>query len=456
MTINKSALFTIKNVFELWAEAGIPTCTQSSAIRKLVHCHTLWNNLVKSKNKKQSHNKTSHFRVLIEKLFDVAHHNATKLIDKDKKLFLEGQRQLNRRGFININPQNNMEVDLISDSDVNQPNEIEKNQSFVNDTGLLSQKTDSSLSRTSHSISGYEDDVKFSQQPKKKDVVTPLLASTLDRANVTDRNATYIIAATLTSVGLDINDYNISHMTVHRKRESMRENVVKNLQNNLALDNCVLHWDGKIMPDNEEPGNVDRLAIVITASGQETFLEAPKISSGTGENQASVIVSKMRDWSVTDKVKALCFDTTATNTGVHNGSCVLIEQALKRELIYLPCRHHILELVLRSVFESYWPTSSGPNVPIFTRFKDKWSEIDQQKYVAGISDQGVFGVIGDTKEQILILLTNYSQISQPRGDYRELLELAFIFLGAIPPNGVMFKRPGAVHHASNIGNNSTK
>lgn len=126
MTINKSALFTIKKVFELWAEAGIPTCTQSSAIRKLVHCHTLWKNLVKSKNKKQAHNKTSHFCVLIEKLFDVAHHNATKLIDKDKKLFLEGQRQSNRRGFININSQNNMEVDLISDSDVNQPNEIGK------------------------------------------------------------------------------------------------------------------------------------------------------------------------------------------------------------------------------------------------------------------------------------------------------------------------------------------
>ncbi|XP_044575051.1 uncharacterized protein LOC123258862 [Cotesia glomerata] len=48
---------------------------------------------------------------------------------------------------------------------------------------------------------------------------------------------------------------------------------------------------------------------------------------------------------------------------------------------------------------------------------------------------------------MLILLRNYSKISQPRGDYKELLELGFIFLGAEPPSGIIFKQPGAVHHA---------
>ncbi|KAK0073982.1 hypothetical protein PV325_008930 [Microctonus aethiopoides] len=47
----------------------------------------------------------------------------------------------------------------------------------------------------------------------------------------------------------------------------------------------------------------------------------------------------------------------------------LIQQLLtQRELVYLPCRHHILEIVLRGVFEYYWSGTSGPKTPIFSRF----------------------------------------------------------------------------------------
>lgn len=37
-------------------------------------------------------------------------------------------------------------------------------------------------------------------------------------------------------------------------------------------------------------------------------------------------------------------------------------------------------------------------------------------------------------------------MKQPRGDYREFLELACIFLGGVPPRGIIFKVPGANHH----------
>lgn len=38
-------------------------------------------------------------------------------------------------------------------------------------------------------------------------------------------------------------------------------------------------------------------------------------------------------------------------------------------------------------------------------------------------------------------------MSLPRGDYREFLALAYIFLGETPPLGIKFKAPGAMHHA---------
>ena len=36
---------------------------------------------------------------------------------------------------------------------------------------------------------------------------------------------------------------------------------------------------------------------------------------------------------------------------------------------------------------------------------------------------------------------------QPQRDHQELLELSVIFLGGIPPKGIKFHIPGAVHRA---------
>lgn len=96
--------------------------------------------------------------------------------------------------------------------------------------------------------------------------------------------------------------------------------------------------------------------------------------------------------------------------GIHNGACVLIEQALNRELTYLPCRHHVFELVLKSAFETYWLTSSGPNVLIFNWFKNEWINIDQIKFATGISDPDVFAVIADIKDEMLIFISNYLRV----------------------------------------------
>lgn len=78
----------------------------------------------------------------------------------------------------------------------------------------------------------------------------------------------------------------------------------------------------------------------------------PKLKKSTGKEQANAIYYTLENWGVTDVVQALCCDTTASNTGRLNGACVLLEQKLGRDLLYLPCRHHIYEIILRGVFET--------------------------------------------------------------------------------------------------------
>lgn len=60
-------------------------------------------------------------------------------------------------------------------------------------------------------------------------------------------------------------------------------------------------------------------------------------------------MTTLLDWKVSDQVVGISFDTTSANTGRLNGACVLIEQKLGKDLLWLACRHHVLEVVCGDV-----------------------------------------------------------------------------------------------------------
>lgn len=50
-------------------------------------------------------------------------------------------------------------------------------------------------------------------------------------------------------------------------------------------------------------------------------------------------------------VKAICFDTTSTNTGIVIGACVLLaEKFFPGKILFLACRKHVYELFIGVVF----------------------------------------------------------------------------------------------------------
>jgi len=57
------------------------------------------------------------------------------------------------------------------------------------------------------------------------------------------------------------------------------------------------------------------LPIVITNNGSEQLLGVPKLLQGTSKAQAEAIYQHLVEWGLIDHVKAMCFDTTASNTG---------------------------------------------------------------------------------------------------------------------------------------------
>src|SRR6218665_2252441 len=81
----------------------------------------------------------------------------------------------------------------------------------------------------------------------------------------------------------------------------------------------------------------------------------------------------LQAWGIANSIRAMCFDTTSSNTGRIAGAFVLLEQKLEKELLSLACtcRHHIMELIIGAVFHvRMGTTTSSPEVQLFKRFKE--------------------------------------------------------------------------------------
>lgn len=185
------------------------------------------------------------------------------------------------------------------------------------------------------------------------DIMTDKLVATLDQCRISGRNATRLIIAIAEALNVDPRLLIVNRTSITEKRAKLRKakaEKIKNTFDSNALDEIVIHWDGKMLPNLVKRTVTDRLPIVVTNGEIEKLLCVPELENSTGEAQANAIFQALDNWGLTDKVKALSFDTTASNTGPIKGAAVLLEQLLGKELLWLPCRHHIYELVLKSVF----------------------------------------------------------------------------------------------------------
>ena len=103
---------------------------------------------------------------------------------------------------------------------------------------------------------------------------------------------------------------------------------------------------------------------------------------------------------------------------------------LEQDLLYLPCKHHTFEIILRSIFdEKLSLSSSQPNVSIFKCFQQAWPQIDMLKFRARTGEPSINEILNTDLKGILDFVKSCLVQLQPGGDYKELLELILIFLG---------------------------
>lgn len=183
------------------------------------------------------------------------------------------------------------------------------------------------------------------------------------------------------------------------------------------------------MPDVTGRNFVERLPIIISSETETKILSIPQLENSTGIAMANSIFDALQQYGIDNLVVGLCCDTTASNTGRINGAATLIEQLLEKDLLLFPCRHHIFEVILRAVFESQIFNFSGPNVPLFVRFKKEWGALDVTKFKSGLDDPKIYNILKNDFDNIHAYVNEQLILNHDRDDYLELLKLSLLFIG---------------------------
>jgi len=453
--IRTAATYTIEKVEEFWVCGNIPVKHRQDSIKKLEKLFDIWKGLKKNngcRTEKQQSNEVI-FSAKIAELFDIAHGNALDHIDNEEdKAFLLSQRKRGRPGYMGSVDQK-FHIQQMKLREKEEKLRRRRSQSEVEKQALMAQ----SVLVSSSDEDSSEDSVpthSCTPQPApalkrgRQTILSPQLAAMLDRNALSDRAAMMIIFEASRALGQDPEQLILNRSTINRQRKQFRESAAADIKESFKPTTMLtVHWHGKLMCDLTGNEKVDRLPILVSTVGEQKLLAIPKLATGTGQVMAQAVFHTIKEWQLETLVRALCFDTTSFNTGRHSGACVVLEGLLGRRLLHFGCRHHILELVLASAFAECIGPSSAPEILLFKRFRDNWTSIDQTSYSVAASDDFVTSELVDVRSEIIDFCELQLQNNHPRADYRELITLLLVFLGATPADKVKFRAPGPMHLA---------
>lgn len=276
--------------------------------------------------------------------------------------------------------------------------------------------------------------------------MTPEVVAAFDKAKVSDRDAFFITAVIGHALGHDVQSLILNRKSINNARAIIRKQEyerMKELIQNTDVAFLVVHWDGKLIPDNIACKKIDRLPILVTSDKFTKLIDVPALQDQRANTIATAVYAALKDWGLISLINALCCDTTNSNLGSKGGAAIILEQLMDRDLFYLACRRHVFELLLRAAFEQKFPGTSGPDVPMFKRFREQWSTFDLNSFETGLEE--LEPSLKNEVTNVIESIRKFLKEQQPRDDYKELLQLSLIFLGVT--DEIKFKKPGALHHA---------
>lgn len=234
----------------------------------------------------------------------------------------------------------------------------------------------------------------------------------MDRNKVSARATTGIIASTAHMLGISPEELHISKSAVNCQRRKIHKEVATSIKEQFAPSApLVVHWDSKLLPSLTGKQKEDRLAILVTGQDVDKLLAIPPLKDSKGVSQAEAVHDILQEWNLVKKVKCWDFDTTASTTGKVKGCRVVLQKKLNHYVLYLACRHHILELVLGDAYKECLGETTSPEVELFKKFQQNWPEINKSDVKIYSTDQDMKKRLGKDRIKILKFVKTQLKVS---------------------------------------------
>ncbi|KAK3918138.1 Glyceraldehyde-3-phosphate dehydrogenase, cytosolic [Frankliniella fusca] len=470
---------TIRAVMAIWNKTRVPCIQEIKAIIKVENLYNAWKKITKNasrlqgtcKNKTEA-NKVQDFSAMLDDLFDVSMTNAIEIMEsREEQSKDDTARQMWREEieFLLDQRKGGLRVFTIGGKDLklkakeimamkkkrNSGERLQKQKEDVVFNSAEAREIDEVLGNQSDSDESVSSDPGFGRSSSRgtRNIITPELVHALDTAKVGNGSACDIIAAASKAFGAKVEETNINRESLRRKRIQIRQDTATSVKTNLNADNVLtVHFDGKKVQklDGVGPGqkaDLERQAVVVTGITTNEVLGAPAIASGGAESVTAGVIKVLEEWGLSSKIKAASFDTTNVNSGCHSGAAMRLELYLGRELLWLPCRHHVMERMLEAAFREIMGPSSGPEDKVFKDFLAEWTNLDLSKFSTFSTLALSRRQLSNFADDIIKFAENQLEEYHPRADYRELLELTIIYLRGQPKRGVKFTHPGPMSSA---------
>lgn len=189
-------------------------------------------------------------------------------------------------------------------------------------------------------------------------------------------------------------------------------------------------------------GTSHRLAVVWYSEKTFNVIGMPEMPDKTAESQNKVIKETSDDFGIEiQQIVALTCDNEVTNIGSRGGTCLLLENTLKKDVLRTMCRHHILEIVVKDVYHSLF-FSDTPNNLFFPILKERWSELREANFpYTPFDEDSLFEEMDDAADESFYQLRTKAldelranaRSKQIRDDYREVTLIALKFFGETQP-----------------------
>ena len=217
-----------------------------------------------------------------------------------------------------------------------------------------------------------------------KDILSQT-ALTAAGEGITPHQHTAIVTSVIALSGGNVAEFACSLSTSVRSKETAVQKGAKEIRSMIQkkADSTKLpiglYCDGKLVQELTDGKRLkkDRIAISVRIDDQTELLGIPGTESGTGEAQVELMKPLLEQYNLLDKIKFMCFDTTASNTGQHSGVCTRIVKLIQHPILHLGCRHHVNERHVVHFWKNYpGSKTTGPDNPLFKKLKTQWNDID--------------------------------------------------------------------------------